>query len=198
MLEPGRGAMRALRALVFLAVATSLTLAGHVAGGGMVHPLGVAALAVLTWPVALLGSGRQRGVRHLFPTLAGGQLAGHAVLAHVGTAVAGASGGSGCTTASVHHGHLLLDCSGSVATTGGQVSLSTMTVAHLGAALVLSFVLARGETALWRVVDLAVPVLPRLAPPAVEGSGAVTFLLRGWVRDLDVAVVPGRGPPVPA
>ena len=158
----------------------------------------MAALAVLTWPVAALGSGRQRGVRHLFPALAVGQLAGHAVLACVGSAVAGAASGSGCTTAAVHHGHLLLDCSGSFGAMGGHVSMSTMTGAHLGAALVLSVLLARGETVLWRAVDLAVPVLPRLAPPVVETAGPFTFLLRGWPLGLDVAVVPGRGPPVPA
>lgn len=197
MVDPGRGGMRALRAFVFLAVATGLTVVGHVLGGGSVSTLGVAALAVVVWPVALVGSARQRRVRHLLPALALGQFAGHAVLGYVDAAVGSLSAGTGCAPAGALHGHLLLDCTGSAMAMNGHVGTPAMTVAHLGAAVVLAVVLARGEALLWQVLALAVPVLPRLAPPVVEHLRA-TFVVRPSLRGLDVAVVPGRGPPVPA
>ncbi|GAA6524698.1 hypothetical protein [Intrasporangium sp. DVR] len=197
MVEPGTGAVRALRALVFLAIATALSLAGHVLGGGSASLVGVGALVVLTWPLALLGSRRQRGVRHLFPVLVAGQLAGHVVLAYLGSALTNTSPAAGCTTVHAHHGPPLLDCGQAAAATSGHGATPTMTVAHLGAALVLAVVLARGEALLWRVVDLAVPVLPRLRPLVIRPLRAAFVVHRG-LRGIDVAVVPGRGPPVAA
>ena len=198
MLEAGVGGVRVLRALVFLAVAVSLTISGHAIGGGSISGAAVVVLALLVWPVALLGSRRQRSVRHLLPVLVAVQLAGHAVIAFFSTAATGASAGT-CVTHLTHHGHVVLDCDTSAATASMTAHGSTpaMTAAHLGAALVLSVVLARCEALLWRVVDLVVPNLPRLRPIDIDVLVAVG-LLRRWQPQRHLVIVSGRGPPVPA
>jgi hypothetical protein len=198
MLEAGVGAVRVLRALVFLAIATSLTIAGHVIGGGSVSTAAVVALALVTWPVALLGSRRQRGVRHLFPVLVAVQLAGHAVIAFFSTAASGTSAAT-CATHLAHHGHVVLECGepAAAASMTAHGSTPAMTAAHLGAALMLSVVLARGEAVLWRVVDLVMPDLPRLRPLDIDVRRAVV-LVRRWQPRRHLVLVSGRGPPVPA
>ena len=198
MLDAGVGGVRVLRALVFLAMATTLTISGHVIGGGSVSGAAVVALALLGWPVALLGSRRQRGVRHLFPVLVASQLAGHAVIAFFAGAAAGASAGT-CTTQPGHHGHMALDCGEpvAVASMAAHGSTPAMTAAHLGAALVLALVLARGEAFLWRVVDVVVPDLPRLRRVDIDVLGPVV-LVRRWQLQRHLVIVSGRGPPVPA
>lgn len=199
MVEAGVGALRVLRVLVFVSLATSLTIAGHVLGGGSASLGAVVALAALSWPVALLGSRRQRGVRALFPALALAQAGGHAVLAFFGGAGSGTA--SSCDTATGHHGHLVLDCAdplGAAAMTHGAHGLSpTMTVAHVAAALALALLLAHGETLLWRVVMLATPTLPRLDPLDLAILPIAFLLARRPVRR-DVVVLSGRGPPVAA
>lgn len=190
----GVGALRVLRALVFLAVAMGLTIAGHVVGGGSVSGVAVLALAAVWWPVALLGSRRQRGVRHLFPALLAGQLVGHAVLAYLGGV--GTSVATACATSIAHHGHVVLDCGEpAVAAVTAHGHASTMTGAHAAAALLLALAMARGEALLWRVVDLVAPTLPRLCPLAVEAVPA-TFIVRARTRRRFRVVMRGRGPPV--
>jgi len=199
MMEAGVGALRVLRVLVFVSLATSLTIAGHVLGGGSASFGAVVALAALSWPIALLGSRRQRGVRQLFPTLAAAQVGGHAVLAFFGGAGSGA--GSSCATGTGHHGHPVLDCAdplGAAAMTHGAHGVTpTMTVAHVAAALALSILLAHGEAILWRVVTLATPSLPRLAPLDLDVL-PVAFLLGRRSGRRDLALPTGRGPPVAA
>lgn len=190
----GVGALRVLRALVFLAIAMALTTAGHVVGGGSVSGVAVLALAVVSWPVALLGSRRQRGVRHLFPALLAGQLAGHAVLAFL--ASAGTSAATACAASAGHHAHVVLECGDpTVAAVTAHGHASAMTGTHVAAALLLAVVMARGEALLWRVVDLVVPTLPRLRTPAVEVVPA-RFVVRARPRRRFLIVMPGRGPPV--
>lgn len=196
MVGAGVGVVRALRALVFLAVTVALTTAGHVVGGGTVSVGGVTALVVVAWPVALLGSSRQRGIRHLFPALGAVQLAGHALLGFLSGS--GGSAGLGCSAPLGHHGHRALECGEPlVGVVSGSAHSPAMTGAHLLAALALALVLAKGEALLWRVLDLVVPALPRVAR-GLDRVVRPTFLLRGTPRGARPLVVLGRGPPVAA
>lgn len=199
MLRAGSGALRVLRALVFLAAVTSLTVGAHVLAGGSVSTLAVVCLAALSWPVAIVGSRRQRRVRSLFPALLVGQAAGHGVLAFLGSAGSGAAAvATGCSTSALHRGHQMLECGepSSMVMPGGAHGLA-MTGAHVLAALVLAAALAWGEALLWRVVDLVVLALPSVGALPV-GFARASFVVRLRPSSELACAVRGRGPPVPA
>ena len=193
MLDAGGGAVRLLRALGFVAAIVSLTSAGHITGGGEASLVGVAALVLLAWPAALLASRRQRQVRHLLPTLAIGQSVGHGVLGFfsAGDAVVA------CTTSGVHH-VVHLACLPHPAGHGGMAPMGLlMGGAHLVAALVLAIALARGEAVLWRLVDLVLPTLPRVARRVTTRVRVSADVALRRSQPL-VGLAPGRGPPVSA
>jgi hypothetical protein len=195
MVGAGVGALRALRALVFLAATLSLTAAGHVVGGGSVSVAALVGLVVVAWPVALLGSRRRRDVRHLFPALVAGQLAGHAILQFLSGP---ATTGNGCSTQLAHHGTHVVECGEPLAAAmTGTAHAPVMTGAHLLAALALAVVMAKGEAMLWRIVDLVAPTVPRVAPLGVAVPRG-TFFIPPRPRRVRVLTVPGRGPPVTA
>jgi hypothetical protein len=104
MLAAGSGAVRVIRALAFVATVVLVTTVGHEWAGGSTSPVGVAALAAASWPVALLGTGRRRRFRHLFPALAAGQLVGHGVLTFFSGATTAALT---CSSAAADHVHAL-------------------------------------------------------------------------------------------
>ncbi len=199
----GRGGVRVLRALVFVAASLTLTVAAHVAGGGSWAPAGLVVTAALVWPVALLGSASQRRVVHLAPTLALGQVGGHlALCAFQGSAPASLS--LSCVTHAAHVRHPLAGCptgveamqmAGLTSDAGAMLLPSASMVAtHLVATVLTALVLARGEQALWQVLDLVLPHLPHLLPRRLTTPGPAWAALL-TVATGGVAVTVARGPP---
>jgi hypothetical protein len=219
MVGAGSGALRLLRALAFVATTVLLTVTGHAWAGGSVSPAAMAVLATVCWPVALIGSARERRIRHLFPALAVGQLVGHGVLTFfAGTAATTLA----CAGDAAHRVHALTSgclqaeavTSASTGVTGvtgvtgtsGMAGMAEMAgpapegaavgmaLAHLVAALLLAALLARGEALLWRVLGALLRRAPRLAPVRPSPLLGVHRGARIAPRHL-VLVVPGRGPP---
>ncbi|WP_404392489.1 hypothetical protein [Humibacillus xanthopallidus] len=216
MVGAGSGALRLLRALAFVATTVLLTVTGHAWAGGSVSPAAMAVLAAVSWPVALMGSARERRIRHLFPALAVGQLVGHGVLTFFTGAPTTALACAGNSSHRVHaltSGCLQADAltSASTALSGSASpsdvagmagmaapapgwSAAVMALAHLAAALLLAALLARGEALLWRVLGVILRRAPRLAPVRPSPLLGVHRGARITPRHL-VLVVPGRGPP---
>ena len=121
----GSGALRLLRALAFVAATVLLTVTGHAWAGGSVSPAAMAVLAAACWPVALIGSARERRTRHLFPALAVGQLVGHGVLTFFsGTATTALA----CAGDAAHRVHALTSgCLQADAVTSASSALSAST-----------------------------------------------------------------------
>ena len=213
MVGAGSGALRLLRALVFVATTVLLTVLGHAWAGGSLSGAALVGLSAMCWPVALLGSARERRVRHLFPALALGQVVGHGVL----TFFAGTTGAAlACAGDAAHRVHALTSgclqpdavtsastavpgmpgMTGMAATAapGSGAAAASMVLAHLVAALLLAALLARGEALLWRVLGAILRRAPRLAPVRPSPLLGVHRGARIAPRHL-VLVVPGRGPP---
>ena len=214
MVGAGSGALRLLRALAFVATTVLLTVTGHAWAGGSVSPAAMAVLAAVCWPVALMGSARERRIRHLVPAFAVGQLVGHGVLTFFSGAATTALACAGDASHRVHaltSGCLQADALTSTALSGSAGpsdragiagmaapapgwSAAVMALAHLAAALLLAALLARGEAVLWRVLGAILRRAPRLAPVRPSPLLGVHRGARIAPRHL-VLVVPGRGPP---
>jgi hypothetical protein len=169
-LDPTRGAVRVLRAVVVGAAAVGVSLLGHLAGqavvpSGVTLAASIVAAALVTWAL----SSRQWTAASLTGLL----LAAQSVLHTVFTLGAGESGGH---------------------------QLEPMIGGHLAATLVVVVVLTRGESLLWAVVEslslrvwrLLRPVLvpPRPTVPRPAGR-SLPAMPRCWHGD----VPPRRGPP---
>lgn len=203
-MTPDRGAPRLARACVFALVATGLSAAGHAAGGGGFPSPAV--FAVVGPPVALLAlwlSSRRRGLPALSGVLALVQGLLHVVfhLAHAGPVTPQLDTGHGVPLGTGHH-------VGGVHAAGRQgVGVlavltpppPTMVLGHLVAVVLTAWIMARGEQALWRVVQrLTVrpaPEVPALAP--LRSLAKVTTDLRRLVSRCSGRVVASRGPPAP-
>jgi hypothetical protein len=180
---PTHPVYRAARAVVFATVCVGLAITGHVmASRAPVPPVAAAVgFAALTVTGAILG-GTERSLATILIGLLGGQFLLHALFA--------AAQGS----PHMMHGHLMAPSSGG----------TTMTVAHVAAAVVSAWWLRRGERAVWNLARRVATALirparallsaprPLTAAPRVRSVAAVapvcgtTFLRHVVIR---------RGPP---
>lgn len=174
MPAPHTGPLRALRASAVVGAVLVPTTAAHAAGGGALNPVGVGVLAALVWPLALFLTRRQVSGRLLVPVLALTQSLAHVLLALVGHR----GPGRPCLVPTGHLHTAALSCSAgspagseppnllSSVTTAWVGAGTSMMAAHVGALLVTSLLLARGEALLWRVAETLVALVlrPRVAP----------------------------------
>jgi hypothetical protein len=176
VITPGRGSVRVLRGSVLALCCAALSLSGHVIGGGRVTA--VLPLLVVAGPLAaafVVWADRQRSLLEIGAAALGSQVAFHAVFE-----LCGASDGPPHPTswdARMVAGHVL------------------------GAAL-LSWVLARGEAALWSLYRAAQGLRwVHVAPLPVVGvrttrAGLVPATPEGGGAGLVLASAHGRrGPP---
>src|SRR4051794_37767740 len=133
MSSPGWGAARVVRGSLLALCCTLLALSGHVLGGGRaVEVLPMVAVAGPLGAAFVVWADRQRGPVELAVAAAGSQVAFHLVFA--------LCGGTGLP------GH---------ATTGNL----EMVAGHLAAGLAMTWVLSRGERALWALYGALSTVL---------------------------------------
>lgn len=210
VIDAGTGATRMLRALVFTAAAVALTAGGHVVGGGQAPVSGLAILALLAWPAALLASSRRVTAPALFVGIGAAQVVGHLLMTGLGHAAStSTSAVAACLSLNDHAVHTASSVcassgpAGVAAMEGMPVMTSmapslTMVVSHLVSVTVLAFVLGRGEAVLWRVLDAVLPRLPHpVAPPAATRRGLVSSVSLRLHRHL-LLLDPRRGPPLGA
>ncbi|HEY3687117.1 MAG TPA: MFS transporter [Streptosporangiaceae bacterium] len=156
--------LRLLRAAVFAAVCVSLATAAHVLAGGSApgHPVLAASYALILIPAFALTS-RERRLPSIATTLLATQLALHLLF--------------DATTAHVPLPGTLPALAHACGSLGGPGAV--MTIAHLWAALVSSWWLARGEAAMWALARLAarlagravrLPRAPRAPVPATASA----------------------------
>lgn len=208
--------MRLVRAGMLGAISLLLAVGAHHAGGGGLPRLPVLAFLVLfTAPVVLFVTDRQCRLPRVLTALGVEQVLLHGALSVTTTAGA-------CTAATVtavgHHamiltggtcrmagsssvGHLAAAGMPSGVMASGPMAhtLSSwpMLAAHVVATLVTAVVIARGEAALWALLDRIVPCpLPSVAPPVVEGqpAGPAAAMFRPVVFWRAEGTSP-RGPP---
>jgi hypothetical protein len=184
VVTPTSTGWRFVRACVFAAIATQLAALGHVLGGGAVPDLDILLPVTILLGGSLTGfAGRRRSLPQIFGALAASQL-----LFHVAFAL------------TTHHGGSVApaESPGAVAGTGGMVAF------HLLAALAASWVMAHGESTLFRLfaalrrvlVPSRRPLPVRLSPrwTAVITGGAGGRLLLTGLGSLSSR----RGPPLPS
>ena len=188
--SPLRGRVRALRAGVLGTTSLGLALGAHLAAGGhrpsLMLLLVCAGLLAVTAATATAGPVR---LRLLLPLLGVQQVLLHLVFD------AGARA-AGCGAVDPHLGHAagpLLSCSPSAA---GTAAGGSMVLAHVLATLATSWLLVRGERALWALADRVIRAAAarpttrrRTAVPLVPATSRVVV-----VRRLSPAAP--RGPPV--
>lgn len=180
VVTPTSTGWRFVRACVFAAVATQLAVLGHVLGGGAIPDLDILLPVTILLGGSLTGfAGRRRSLAQIFGALAASQL-----LFHVAFAL------------TTHHG-------GSVTSMEPLVAGAARMVAfHLMAALAASWVMAHGESTLFRLfaalrrvlVPSRRPLTVRLSPrwTAVITGGAGGRLLLTGLGSLSSR----RGPPL--
>jgi hypothetical protein len=165
MVSPDSGALRLARACGFGVSAFSLALAAHVAGGGQAPaPVGFAVLAFATVWASVFLTWRKLSRPAILLALGAAQLALH-------QAFGWASPSGSCVT--VVHGHADHLTSGAVTICSEAAPAAVahhgvpgllMMAAHAVAALLLGFLLACGEAAVWFLAELVWPALPAAAP----------------------------------
>ncbi|WP_129305640.1 hypothetical protein [Streptomyces sp. L2] len=164
-------AVRSLRAAVFAAVCVLLAAAGHGLAMGDLPPLwadgaGFLAVSAVCW---LLG-GRERSLAGIGAAMLLTQAGLHVAFdaasrisaaAHAGAGMSGRSMGD-----SVMAGHMMPGMGTPAAHTGHAVTAHALTghasAAHLLAALLASWLLRRGEAALWALLRRAGRLVPGL------------------------------------
>ncbi|KUO12825.1 hypothetical protein [Streptomyces sp. DSM 15324] len=138
-------AVRSLRAAVFAALCVLLAAGGHAMATGMAPPVRIqAAGALVLFAAGCLLGGRERSLTGI----GGGTLASQAGL-HLAFATARPQ------TVMVMHGLRMSH-------SAGHPHTPHATAAHLGAALLLTWWLRRGEAALWSLLRWAAALLPGL------------------------------------
>ncbi|PPF31753.1 hypothetical protein [Rathayibacter tritici] len=190
-------ALRTLRGVVAATVSTLIALFSHVVGGGPIPGLlGIAVPLVLSVLVCVGLAGRGLSLIRVTISVAVSQVLFHTLF------VLGSSEGPGPAPTHAHHG-TVIEVSGAMAHSG--MAGSSMSIAHMVAAVVTIALLHRGEAMLIRIAAttghlvtrlVRLPPLPAAAPrPALRSS----FELRD-VLPLAVGVfpqaAPRRGPPV--
>lgn len=199
MSTPGRGPQRWLRAGLLAALTVLVSIGGHALAGGSVHLslpllLGGAALGALCVAAA--------DVRRSFAEILAVVLLAQPVL-HLLAAMGG-------------HGHAAAAPGPDPAVTGGPaigglgIGGLGMVLAHIGAALLVSVLLADAERAVWTLAGLLAPLLtPLLAPLRLPHAARRVLLVpvvvpvadRGdtpLLRRLLGSALRRRGPPVVA
>ncbi|NUQ99384.1 MAG: hypothetical protein HOY79_23465 [Streptomyces sp.] len=141
-------AVRSVRAAVFAVLCVLLAAGGHALATGEAPPVWVQVVAV--GPVFVAGcllGGRERS------------------LAGIGTVTLAAQGGLHVAFHAVrpHHAGMVMDGMRMTSDTHAHALAPHATAAHLGAALVLTWWLRRGEAALWSLLRWAIEVVPGLA-----------------------------------
>lgn len=182
-----RAPFHLLRASSVATVILTLASGAHLAGGGQL-PAPAILLAVLA--LTTLGSTTATRLRLNFPAMAallgGGQLALHEVFTAFGSAGAAAPG-----AASPHTGHLagadLLAPAVGHLHSADAASGPLMLAAHTLATLACSFLLSKGEAALWALAAWLRPLaaLPRAVavdavPPAFVSFPTAAAPRRPW------------------
>jgi hypothetical protein len=183
MTAPGSGWLRYARATTVASIAVTLSVAGHVLGGGhSPHPLAVGVLiALATIPGYLLGR-RRLSRAALAGLLAAVQFTIHLALSS--------------TTASTAHHH---DLAGSDAVSSASPSPLLMLTGHVLATIALSLLLATGETLLWRLwawMSACWPRRPRPVARSARTARAVSvWFVRTRTSDWHGRQAAPRGPP---
>ncbi|GAA1431825.1 hypothetical protein GCM10009616_19820 [Microlunatus lacustris] len=164
--HPTQGSRRLVRVVGLGGSSLALAGAAHLVAGGRLPPAGV--LAVLTGLVGLVAltlTARRCRLPVLVAVLGVEQLALHGVLtAATLPAVAG-----GCLAGSHSHHALVTSClaPGAPPTAVPAAAGAAMWLLHGAAVLVTAWLLARGETLLWRAVDRIADAVPLLRARAV-------------------------------
>lgn len=188
---PAHPALRLFRSAAFAVVCVALAVLGHRAGGGTaptppVLTLGFAAV----FPPAAALAGRERRIGAIGGVLLAAQLGLHLLFAHTAPAA----------------GHPVAVHAGRAAACGGPLTGGpgiVMLIAHLWAALLTAWFLARGEAALWALVRLTgrfvARAVPLLAPAGPADATPRVPITVGTVRRYRPALlryaVCRRGPP---
>lgn len=189
MPTPTRGAWRRVRAALLTVTTLGLAVAAHAAGGGHLPTWwALVALAVPTTCVGVLVTARRLSGPVVLGVLGGGQLLLHLGLSALATGHCG-------TLVANHHDVVVGACTAGEPHTTNAWMLTT----HVVATLLTAVLLARGEQALWAVLDRLAPLVVALVLPVPP----VRIRLRQWENPVvprprsAVAVVPvRRGPPV--
>ncbi len=183
-MTPTSTGWRFVRASVFAAVATQLAALGHVLGGGAVPDVDVLLPVTVLLGGSLTGfAGRRRSFGQIFFALTASQLLFHLAF-----------------TLTTHDG----DSDGAPLPLGVVAGTGAMVAFHLLAALAASWVMAHGESTLFRLfaalrrvlVPARRPVTVRLSPSwtaVITGGAGGRLLLTGLG-----SVRSRRGPPLPS
>ncbi|MFJ3339337.1 hypothetical protein [Streptomyces sp. NPDC086766] len=146
-------AVRSVRAAVFAVLCVLLAAGGHALATGAAPPVWVQAAAfVPVFAAGCLLGGRERS------------------LAGIGTGTLGAQGGLHLVFHAAQPHHVAMAMHGMRMTTHAHALTPHASAAHVGAALVLTWWLRRGEAALWSLLWWATAFVPGLAA-WWQGSG---------------------------
>lgn len=183
MTAPGSGWLRYARASIVASIAVTVSVAGHVLGGGHApHPLAIAILVGLaTVPAYALGSRRLTRVG-LIGLLATAQVVIHLVL-------------SGATSSTAHHHDAVAGQTASITSSSPLL----MVIGHAFATLAIGLILASSETLLWRLwawLSSCWPRFPRLVSRTSHSTAPISiWFVRTrapyWLGRQE----PPRGPP---
>lgn len=193
-----RAPLRFPRAGAVALTVLTLGAGAHLLAGGQLPALPImAALAAVIALSAVLLAGRKMTAPALGAYLSASQFVLHqafTMLSGTGAAISGVpahhGGAHGLATATVAegavpYGHLAADAG------------SAMTIAHAVATLGTALFLARGEDALWALLDLLRPLRGTVEPAAFPPAARITFTpaLDVRARRAVLGEVPARGPP---
>lgn len=171
----GQGPTRWLRAGVLVALTVLVSLGGHALAGGTVHVSGPMVLGVLALGAACVAAAE---VRRSFPEILAVVLLAQPVL-HLLASMGGHQHGGG-----------------QPATAGVSAA---MVLAHVGASVLVSALLADADRVLWALAGLVVRVLPPAVAPVPVPAAEVPVVRAPCVRlPLALRSAPRRrrGPPV--
>lgn len=195
MSSPARGVLRLTRATVLGGATVGLSLAAHLAGGGLCPtPVGLALLSVPVLAATLAVTGRRLSGPGVAALVGTGQVGLHLGLTTL-TSPDSAADANGAPTAGAAVGHHLLrltlgagasGASGAGVSTGadsvvealGSWPTVVMSLAHLAAAVLVAMLLTRGEHALWALLAWLLPRLPG-SPRRPEAAERAPVTVRG-------------------
>ena len=192
---PLRGTSRAVRAAALGTASLGLAVGAHLLGGGTLPGAGLLALtAALLGLVAVTATARRVRARLLLPLLAVEQVLLH-VLLEAGSGTGPSCVAVGAAHAGHHAGNTLL-CTPGAADTAMAMPSWPMLVAHLLATAATTWVLLRGEDALWSLTDRVVRAAsPTLRPwPVSPAPALLTAPARRPLSRPSRTAAP-RGPP---
>lgn len=203
-----RGPLRLFRAALVTSLAVSLSVAGHVLGGGQVpDTVALAVTAAFLFAPAAWLARRQLSFVVLFGMLGAGQLTLHA-------AFTAFSSGASClprlplaglpgSLPPAHYGHAGLSCTAAMETMpmDGGANSPAMLAGHVLATLATAWLMRSGEAALWQLLAWLRPLvrIPRPAgftPPSHRPAAWPAVFVAADRRNLRHDTL--RGPPLPA